>query len=119
MPSGGQLAFDSRDPHARGGERWTEDRSHMTIELPEGPSVTGTRRPVSTRAADWSTSAPMRWMPKVGSRRSAIASASAARITCAHCSLTRGPSSTLFSVGSKGNLSRKASGHSSAPLTAR
>lgn len=38
MPSGGQLAFDSRDPHARGWERWTKDRSHKTVELPEGPS---------------------------------------------------------------------------------
>ncbi|WP_417233448.1 class I SAM-dependent methyltransferase [Arthrobacter sp.] len=38
MPSGGRLAFDSRDPRARGWERWTKDRSLKTIELPEGPS---------------------------------------------------------------------------------
>src|SRR5699024_729066 len=38
MPPGGQLAFDSRDPRARGWERWTKERSHKMIELPEGPS---------------------------------------------------------------------------------
>lgn len=38
MPPGGRLAFDSRDPHARGWEGWTKERSHKTIELPEGQS---------------------------------------------------------------------------------
>ncbi|WP_150460246.1 class I SAM-dependent methyltransferase [Nesterenkonia ebinurensis] len=35
---GGRLAFDSRDPRARGWERWTKERSHKIIELPEGKS---------------------------------------------------------------------------------
>ncbi len=35
---GGRLAFDSRDPRARGWERWTKERSHKFVELPEGQS---------------------------------------------------------------------------------
>lgn len=38
MPSGGRLAFDSRDPNARGWERWTKDRSHKIVQLPDGQS---------------------------------------------------------------------------------
>lgn len=38
MPPGGQLAFDARDPRARGWEDWTKERSLRTIQLPEGPS---------------------------------------------------------------------------------
>lgn len=33
---GGQLAFDSRDPAARGWEAWTRERSHRTVRLPAG-----------------------------------------------------------------------------------
>lgn len=36
LPPGGRLAFDARDPRARGWERWTKARSHKIIELPEG-----------------------------------------------------------------------------------
>ncbi|WP_120002872.1 class I SAM-dependent methyltransferase [Nesterenkonia muleiensis] len=35
---GGRLAFDSRDPQARGWERWTKERSHKVVELPSGQS---------------------------------------------------------------------------------
>lgn len=33
---GGRLAFDSRDPRARGWEAWTKERSHKVVHLPEG-----------------------------------------------------------------------------------
>ena len=33
---GGRLAFDSRDPNARGWEAWTKDRTHKVVQLPEG-----------------------------------------------------------------------------------
>ncbi|GAB3536333.1 class I SAM-dependent methyltransferase [Arthrobacter tecti] len=35
---GGRLAFDSRDPMARGWEAWTKERSHKTVQLHEGQS---------------------------------------------------------------------------------
>ncbi|WP_026817993.1 class I SAM-dependent methyltransferase [Arthrobacter castelli] len=35
---GGRLAFDSRDPMARGWEAWTKERSHKIVKLPEGQS---------------------------------------------------------------------------------
>lgn len=35
---GGRLAFDSRDPNARGWEAWTKDRTHKVVHLPEGDS---------------------------------------------------------------------------------
>lgn len=38
LSSGGQLAFDSRDPQARGWERWTKERSYKVIDLPAGQS---------------------------------------------------------------------------------
>jgi 2-polyprenyl-3-methyl-5-hydroxy-6-metoxy-1,4-benzoquinol methylase len=33
---GGRLAFDSRDPNARGWEAWTKERSHKLVHLPQG-----------------------------------------------------------------------------------
>lgn len=33
---GGRLAFDTRDPDARGWEAWTKERSHRVVVLPEG-----------------------------------------------------------------------------------
>ena len=33
---GGRLAFDARDPDARGWEAWTKERSHRIVDLPEG-----------------------------------------------------------------------------------
>ncbi|MGJ9405738.1 class I SAM-dependent methyltransferase [Nesterenkonia aurantiaca] len=33
---GGRLAFDTRDPDARGWEAWTKERSHRVVRLPEG-----------------------------------------------------------------------------------
>lgn len=33
---GGRLAFDTRDPAARGWDAWTKDRSQRTVRLPEG-----------------------------------------------------------------------------------
>lgn len=33
---GGRLAFDSRDPNARGWEAWTKERTHKIVRLPEG-----------------------------------------------------------------------------------
>lgn len=33
---GGRLAFDTRDPYARGWEAWTKERSERTVRLPEG-----------------------------------------------------------------------------------
>ena len=33
---GGRLAFDSRDPDARGWEAWTKERTHKVVHLPEG-----------------------------------------------------------------------------------
>lgn len=38
MTDGGRLAFDSRDPDARGWERWTKERSLKAVQLPGGPS---------------------------------------------------------------------------------
>ena len=38
LPPGGRLAFDSRDPNARGWEQWTKDRSHKVVQLPAGHS---------------------------------------------------------------------------------
>lgn len=38
MPAGARLAFDSRDPDARGWEHWTKERSAKTVHLPGGPS---------------------------------------------------------------------------------
>lgn len=38
LVSGGRLSFDSRDPQARGWERWTKKRSHKIIQLPTGES---------------------------------------------------------------------------------
>ena len=35
---GGSLAFDSRDPNARGWEAWTKERSHKIVHLPQGDS---------------------------------------------------------------------------------
>lgn len=35
---GGRLAFNSRDPMARGWEAWTKERSHKIVQLPEGQS---------------------------------------------------------------------------------
>lgn len=35
---GGRVAFDSRDPMARGWEAWTKERSHKIVQLPEGQS---------------------------------------------------------------------------------
>ena len=35
---GGRLAFDSRDPNARGWEAWTKERSHKVVQLPQGDS---------------------------------------------------------------------------------
>ncbi|MGO3136149.1 MAG: class I SAM-dependent methyltransferase [Agrococcus casei] len=35
---GGRLTFDSRDPNARGWERWTKENSHRVVELPDGES---------------------------------------------------------------------------------
>lgn len=88
MPSGGQLAFDSRDPRRR--EQRTDRLLRSRGECRRSGDEDVRSHPIS-----------------------------AARTICAHCSLTRGSSSTLFSVGSKGNRSDKASGHSSSPLTAR
>ncbi|WP_168796570.1 class I SAM-dependent methyltransferase [Arthrobacter echini] len=36
LAPGGRLAFDSRDPEARGWEAWTKERSHRIVNLPEG-----------------------------------------------------------------------------------
>lgn len=36
LTPGGRLAFDTRDPEARGWEAWTKDRSHRIARLPEG-----------------------------------------------------------------------------------
>lgn len=36
LAPGGRLAFDSRDPRARGWEAWTKEHSHKVISLPEG-----------------------------------------------------------------------------------
>lgn len=33
---GGRLAFDTRDPDARGWEAWTKERSHRIVHLPNG-----------------------------------------------------------------------------------
>lgn len=38
LVSGGRLAFNSRDPLARGWEAWTKERSHKTVQLPTGRS---------------------------------------------------------------------------------
>ncbi|MBG6192334.1 SAM-dependent methyltransferase [Arthrobacter sp. CAN_A212] len=35
---GGRLAFNSRDPKARGWEAWTKECSHKLVQLPEGES---------------------------------------------------------------------------------
>ncbi len=35
---GGRLAFDARDPNARGWEAWTRERSHKIVRLPGGDS---------------------------------------------------------------------------------
>ncbi len=35
---GGRLAFDSRDPNARGWEAWTKERTHKIVRLPDGDS---------------------------------------------------------------------------------
>ncbi|WP_460463831.1 class I SAM-dependent methyltransferase [Arthrobacter pigmenti] len=35
---GGRLAFDSRDPLARGWDAWTKERSHKIVQLPVGQS---------------------------------------------------------------------------------
>lgn len=35
---GGRLAFDSRDPNARGWEAWTKERTHKIVHLPQGDS---------------------------------------------------------------------------------
>lgn len=35
---GGRLAFDSRDPDARGWEAWTKERTHKIVQLPQGAS---------------------------------------------------------------------------------
>ncbi len=39
LVNGGRLAFDSRDPHARGWERWNPKDSRRQIELPDGQVV--------------------------------------------------------------------------------
>lgn len=36
LAPGGRLAFDTRDPDARGWEAWTRERSQRTVRLPEG-----------------------------------------------------------------------------------
>lgn len=36
LKPGGRLAFDTRDPDARGWEAWTKERSHRLVSLPEG-----------------------------------------------------------------------------------
>ncbi|MBO0596477.1 methyltransferase domain-containing protein [Nesterenkonia sp. E16_7] len=36
LTPGGRLAFDTRDPDARGWEAWTKERSRRTVRLPEG-----------------------------------------------------------------------------------
>ena len=36
---GGVLTFESRDPRARGWERWTKDASHAVVELDDGRAV--------------------------------------------------------------------------------
>lgn len=38
LSAGGRLAFDPRDPQARGWERWTKERSHKVVALPQGQS---------------------------------------------------------------------------------
>ncbi|MCX4678448.1 hypothetical protein OG413_24575 [Streptomyces sp. NBC_01433] len=37
---GGRIVFDTRDPRARGGERWNPVDSERRVELPDGGSVT-------------------------------------------------------------------------------
>lgn len=39
LTPGGVLAFDTRDPRARGWERWTREASYAELELPDGGRV--------------------------------------------------------------------------------
>jgi SAM-dependent methyltransferase len=38
LVKGGRLAFDARDPNARGWEAWTKERTHKMVRLPQGDS---------------------------------------------------------------------------------